>query len=361
MVSLDAKDDCERQFDIEIAASAERCRGGSRDHQGDLGVREGLRWLLRSRDRSGVELDTGRASGMTTSEGSDRQQAVVLDMLRRARGAPVSFARLKEAGVEFPASVVVELELAGIAVARCRIDAGGARHAAAVRLDPERDPAHASPTDRDDRYPVGPAHEAVAPIALARARVPAISARRWATRAALLVFVGVLATGALLSLTGPAGVAPSRARPHLVSLPASSAGEGKKHRTTAAHQLRLRAHQPRPKSAHIHRSAPPPVSAAEAWTLDIRGHDLLLARDYGQAITALRAATAATGEHLAACRQPTTETCLVYGYALYDIGQALLRGGHPSAAVAVFQRRLLIDNQLPVVEAALTVARTQAT
>jgi hypothetical protein len=102
------------------------------------------------------------------------------------------------------------------------------------------------------------------------------------------------------------------------------------------------------------------VSEAEAWTLDTRGHELLLARDYGAAITALRAAIAATGEHVATCRQPTTETCLVYGYALYDIGQALLLSGHPTAAVPVFERRLLIDNQLPVVEAALTLARTQA-
>jgi hypothetical protein len=297
---------------------------------------------------------------MTTSESPDRQQAIVLELLRRAQGAPVSFARLQEAGVEFPASVVVELELAGVAVVRCRIHASGERPAAGVRLDPERDAVPTSPTERDDRYPVEPSQVAIPAVALSRARVPAMP-RRWATRAVLLVVAGFLATGAVLSLTGPARIAPRRTGPHLASPPGSSTHAGKKHRTTPTRQPRVRPHQLRPKLAPVHRSAPPPVSAAEASTLDIRGHDLLLARDYGQAITALRSAIAATGEHLAACRQPTTEVCLVYGYALYDIGQALLGDGHPAAAVAIFQRRLLIDNQIPVVEAALALARTQAT
>jgi hypothetical protein len=41
----------------------------------------------------------------------DQQQAVLLEMLRRAAGAPVSYAQLHDAGIEFPASVVSELEL----------------------------------------------------------------------------------------------------------------------------------------------------------------------------------------------------------------------------------------------------------
>ena len=43
----------------------------------------------------------------------------VLVALRRAAGGPVGYAELREAGVELPAGVVSELELAGVAIHRC--------------------------------------------------------------------------------------------------------------------------------------------------------------------------------------------------------------------------------------------------
>jgi hypothetical protein len=49
---------------------------------------------------------------------------------------------LREAGIELPASVVSELELAGVAIQRCF---GDGRGAVGVRLDPANDPA-ARPT-----------------------------------------------------------------------------------------------------------------------------------------------------------------------------------------------------------------------
>jgi hypothetical protein len=310
---------------------------------------------------------TARASAVTVAESPDRQQAAVLEMLRRARGGPVTFARLQEAGIEFPASVVVELELAGIAVARCRVDSGSARPAAAVRLDPNRDPANQPSIGGDDRHPVEPppAQDGAdfAPVVLARARPRPLGARRWAARGALLVLAAILATAGVLGLAGPGSVTHPRPQPHLATLPPSHVGASKDHGTTSAHRPLPKParvthiHHPSPR---IHRASPPLVSEAEAWRLDLRGHDLLLARDYAAAITALRAAIAATGAHLATCREPTTGTCLIYGYALFDIGRALLLGGDPAAAASVFERRLLINNQLPVVEAALTLARTQA-
>src|ERR1700733_1300534 len=74
----------------------------------------------------------------------DEQQSVVLNALRRAAGEPVSFSELREAGVEFPASIVSELELAGVPIERCR-GAGG--RGAGVRLAPaaEAIPAAAEP------------------------------------------------------------------------------------------------------------------------------------------------------------------------------------------------------------------------
>jgi hypothetical protein len=75
-------------------------------------------------------------------EGLDHQQALALGALRRAAGAPVSYSELRDAGVELPASVVSELELAGVAIQRCF---GEGRGAVGVRLDPANDPA-ARPT-----------------------------------------------------------------------------------------------------------------------------------------------------------------------------------------------------------------------
>jgi hypothetical protein len=58
--------------------------------------------------------------------GLEHQQQIVLSALRRAEGAPVSYAELRDAGVEFPAAVVSELVLGGVPIERCsRAGAGG--------------------------------------------------------------------------------------------------------------------------------------------------------------------------------------------------------------------------------------------
>jgi hypothetical protein len=49
----------------------------------------------------------------------EQQQALLVGALRRAVGQPVSYDELRDAGIEFPASVVSELELAGLPVERC--------------------------------------------------------------------------------------------------------------------------------------------------------------------------------------------------------------------------------------------------
>jgi tetratricopeptide (TPR) repeat protein len=79
------------------------------------------------------------AAGRTPDPQSqlDDQQRLVLAILREARGAPVDYATLKAAGLEWPASVIAELELLGWPVERARRSAGGGP---CVRLDPARDP-----------------------------------------------------------------------------------------------------------------------------------------------------------------------------------------------------------------------------
>lgn len=85
---------------------------------------------------TGRSVDAGDHA-QASEIGLEHQQALVLDALRRAAGAPVSYAELREAGVELPASVVSELELAGVAIERC----SGDGRAVGVRLDPDNDPA----------------------------------------------------------------------------------------------------------------------------------------------------------------------------------------------------------------------------
>ena len=67
----------------------------------------------RTPGRTGDAGAEARAS-TTTLEGRDHQQKLVLDALRRAAGDPVSYAELRAAGIDLPASVVSELELAGV-------------------------------------------------------------------------------------------------------------------------------------------------------------------------------------------------------------------------------------------------------
>jgi hypothetical protein len=65
----------------------------------------------------------------------EEQQRIVLDALVAADGHPVPYSRLRDAGVEFPASVIAELELAGLSVSRnSRKGAALQTSAPAVRL-----------------------------------------------------------------------------------------------------------------------------------------------------------------------------------------------------------------------------------
>jgi hypothetical protein len=69
----------------------------------------------------------------------------------------------------------------------------------------------------------------------------------------------------------------------------------------------------------------------------------------------------ATGEDVARCAQPVGDSCLVYAYALYDLGRALLLEGQPREATVVLQHRLRIANQQAVVASELALARASAT
>src|SRR5579875_1364903 len=82
-------------------------------------------------------IRVGALRGADAGFGLDEQQELVVELLRRARGAPVTYASLRDAGIELPASVISELELAGWPIERCR---PGRAPGPSVRLEPALDP-----------------------------------------------------------------------------------------------------------------------------------------------------------------------------------------------------------------------------
>lgn len=306
----------------------------------------------------------------------------MLSALRRAAGEPVSFSELREAGVEFPASIVSELELAGIPIERCR-GAGG--RGAAVRLVPD---AEASPESVATQV-ASPESVATQPVSLAPPEPEPEPARPKParTRAAtpprdedwtrirryhasnrdglLLALIGskrllaplalgiAIAVVALIVVTGIGnGAGPTRTPSH-----ATTRAQAKAPTTTHASQATTSTTAPPTTTS----TPPTPVSLTLATQLESQGHDLLESSQYTQAVAVLRRAVAATGENVNACTEPQSTMCLTYAYALYDLGRALRLGGDPAAAVPILEARLQIDNQRPTVLAELQLARQGAT
>jgi hypothetical protein len=340
-------------------------------------------------------------------------------MLRRAAGAPVSYAQLREAGIEFPASVASELELAGIAIERPHANACGLM---GVRLDPSSDPYRKLvPARWLQPIPKPAAHRERASIHIHRVSA---GARLWRSLAAALVGAASAAGRGLMVRSRTAGSLrerPGKARAKrrsrrrgsavarrvrsnatrlvreldaiaakrwlavfgllaaaavVVAVVLAQMWSGGRVRYITVHTrppkraaivvqrslgqaVSSEAHTTATRAQQVGRPALTPVSPALAAQLDIQGHELLGAGRYGDAIAVLERTLAATGEHLQNCLVPTSETCLTYAYALYDLGSALRLDGQPSAAVPVLRRRLLIDNQRPTVRTQLELAIAQ--
>ncbi|MGB9186268.1 MAG: tetratricopeptide repeat protein, partial [Solirubrobacteraceae bacterium] len=92
-------------------------------------------------------------------------------------------------------------------------------------------------------------------------------------------------------------------------------------------------------------SSTPSVPATDASALQLQGHQELLSGNYAAAISTLERAVRAAAPG-----------SLPYAYALYDLGDALLRSGNAKAAVPVLQQRLQIPNQTSTVQALLNQA-----
>jgi hypothetical protein len=329
-------------------------------------------------------------------QGLDHQQALVLGALRRAAGAPVSYAELRAVGVELPASVVSELELAGVAIERY---SGEGRGAIGARLDPANDPAARPTADappgpmRTDTEPKpawsgvriyrasslhplflgglghlsragdGTGNETEGQRATEQGRVPAV-APALATRTTGVAVVGekrsrihprsrVLAVTAVLvavaAVSSVVGLWAAGGRRG----PRVPIAEGSHPRAVVA----AGGAAPASPARSTHAPAPVPVSLTLATELEARGHSLLEAGRYSDALPVLKRAVLATGETVGACLEPGSSTCLTYAYALYDLGRATRLSGDPQAAVPILAGRLKIDNQRSTVGAQLQLAR----
>ncbi len=261
----------------------------------------------------------------------DEQQALLISILSRASGEPVSYRELRDAGIEYPASVASELELAGVALERCYEGAADSRRLLGVRLDPNRGRACATPSEHVEKQPASSRGQRTA---------------RWLAPAALIAAAAALA-GLALAGTGGGHAHQRQVVAHRAAKPARSA------------ERRVSATPP-----VAHAALPPArataVSPALAAQLEARGHALLGAEQFSRAVPVLRQALAATGENLNACLEPVREACLTYAYALYDLGRALRLAGQPAAAVPILERRLQIANQQPTVQGELELARRGA-
>src|SRR5437763_14157213 len=355
----------------------------------------------------------------------DEQQAQLLDVLRRFGGKPVSYQQLRDAGIEYPASVVSELELAGLPLERAYEGTLSARRLLGERLDPRYDRVDADP-QASAASETGPtpllaeirsstallasaeASCRAALNALARLVARAARAARPAASRTARSLTEACRTAAALARRAldravpsprPApgsAPAPRLRRPRAPRAPMRAGGEApwrwlapaalitaaalvavivagggagtRPHGSSSAHQSRLRAgtaapSAPSPSAApqrRIHARPSAPVSPALAAQLEARGHALLGEAQFAGAISVLKQAVAATGEKLESCLEPSSETCLTYAYALYDLGRALRLDRQPGTAVPILERRLQIDNQRPAVQSELELARREA-
>jgi hypothetical protein len=316
------------------------------------------------------EEDDQRAS----SPARESQQALVLRLLREAEGATVTYERLRDVGIELPASVVSELELGGIPIEHGYEGTGRSPRRPGVRLNPELDPeravldkaATASLQSKARASTAGGSHRTT-PAALRPSLLSGLRASlpsgirpglpsdirlslptRWSElRPTPRALAPVALIGAMIVVIAVV----------VIALQTSDVG--------SRHATRNHPSKPQARSAVVARvpqtppqPSPTPVSPTLATEFEAQGHDLLQSGQYGDAVPVLRRAVAATGMHLSDCLEPVSETCLIYAYAMYDLGRALELKGNPTAAVPVLEKRLEIDNQRDVVAAELERVRT---
>jgi tetratricopeptide (TPR) repeat protein len=306
------------------------------------------------------------ANDGAATELHDDQQVRVVRRLRAAGGGPLDFDELRGMGIEHPAVLCYELEIAGVPIVQTRREDRRmlALDTRAEQLTPDHDESHGGDTLARLPDPGAAAAAARARMEPARRRARALLAAGNARRgvvASWLALAAVVVAVLVIVLSGQPGVFHGGAglrRAQSSTVPASRTAAGSQ-RTSSATPSRVASTGRRtgPGAAARAPRVPVDVSPATASKLDLEGHRLLAEGRYAAAIDVLQGALRASGQSPARCAQPTTEACLTFAYALYDLGRALRLNGNPRAAIPVLNRRLGIDNQRSVVRHELELAR----
>ncbi len=289
----------------------------------------------------------------------DEEQARLLEILTGAGGGPVSFDELRARGIENPATLAYELEIAGLAIEQVqRPQLGGP----SLQLRVPLEPAWLESATRGGRRPAAgeriearPPHDPERQHPRLGVRGPVLAGAVAATALAALAVVLVVALGGSSANHGAGRVRIAASTP---------AGRGARGQTPGADNgaATRPAHAG---SAGTHTSAGATDAGAnapgqsDAAELQTEGHRMLEEGSYSAAVGKLRAAVDAGAQSPQQCAEPTTRACLTYAYALYDLGRALQLDDDPAAAVTVLSERLRIDDQRAVVRQQLAAARQQ--
>jgi tetratricopeptide (TPR) repeat protein len=329
------------------------------------------------------------------SEHLDAQQAKLVERLRAARGAPVTFEELRGIGIENPALLCYELAAVGLPITRTS-SPGEGMPALSVRLEHELDdPApDEHPLDAPGAVPETGAPlaqlrrtalAAAAPVLLEGARAGAarlarslrppvgrtaalaVQLRRSAPRprmgslepralAALASLIAVFVVAIAIAFGELAHRRPPSAGP--ARGPAQHLPEASRNGPPAQGAAAPRRPQPAPPaSAVVAAAAGAQLASGDAVSLESEGHQLLAEGSYTRAIGTLASAVRESGESPSRCSEPASEACLTLAYALYDLGRALRLEGRQAEAIAVLSERLSIDNQRATVQHEIDLAR----
>lgn len=209
-----------------------------------------------------MTTNSGR-SGSGVPAGADPVQERVLEMLARRPGEPVTYDELRDAGIELPASVISEIELAGIEIDRCHVVHEG-RRVMAVKLPPSLAPSPLTPPPLEP--PPQSAPEALGPIehpppSESASLAPIVVYRRRNMR--LLAPLGLLAVAAVIAVVVVVATSNGQAQPQRGARTAGvthAAARSRRHgagaRTHASHQSAHPAHKTSSKARTSGTAAP---------------------------------------------------------------------------------------------------------
>jgi hypothetical protein len=275
----------------------------------------------------------------------DDEQARLVEILLSAGGEDVSFEELRRQGIENPAVLAYELEIAGLPISHVhRPRPGGGPTSVGLRLDVTVAVAASSP-ERTPQNARGDLAGAADPLRRSGQRERPRPALLPVAVTAVAAFVLIVLVVALTDGSGNGGATNQPAKLALEGSRAAPSAPVPTQQVPAARPPASHARRHPSRSSAGSRQAEHVAPLSPAAKLQLAGGQLLQEGRYAAAIPELRSALSASGESAASCAEPTSSGCVAYAEALYDLGRALRLDNAPAAAGAVLRARLKINTQ----------------